>query len=305
VDVSSTALAIGRRVFERDPQTNWALRPEFLPYDGRVLPLPNHSVDHIVLYDAYHHLPNPAHLLGEMRRVLRRDGIVAMSEPGRGHDGSGSSLAEAASGVLENELVLENIAELAMSAGFTAARVVIAANTPLLEIDARRLRPFMGGRGFSRYWKNLCAALDGHHYILLFADDPAPTTRRPKRLNAVVRPLTTVPVHMERGQRKDITFELHNGGDTRWLHSSGEPGWTRIGAHLHRADASRTAVDFDWVRVPLPRDVGPNETVRVRATLPSLAEPGDYIAVVDLVIEGMAWFADRGSVSVDVPLRVR
>lgn len=304
VDVSPSALAVGRRVFERDPRTNWSLEPQFLVYDGRTLPVGDGSVDRVLLYDAYHHLPNPAQLLREMRRVLRPDGIVAMSEPGRGHAESEQALSEAATGVLENELVVEDIGELALAAGFTAARVIAAANVPLAEIDVGALRAFMGGRGFAQYWKNLCAALDGHHYLLLFANDPAPTTRRARRLKAIVRAAHS-PIRLSAGRPGAIDIDLHNAGDTRWLAAPAQPGWTRLGAHLHRSGPSRALVDFDWLRAALPRDVAPNETVRVRATLPAIAEAGDYIATFDLVIEGKAWFAERDSVSVDVPLTVR
>jgi len=304
VDVSSSALAVGRRVFERDPRTNWSLDPQFLVYDGHTLPVGDASVDRVLLYDAYHHLPNPARLLREIRRALRPDGIVAMSEPGRGHADTGLALSEAATGVLENELVVEDIGELAIACGFTAARVVVAANAPLAEVDVARLRPFMGGRGFAQYWKNLCAALDGHHYLLLFAGDPAPTTRRPKRLKAILM-ASTSGLPMSAGKPAAVDLDLHNAGDTRWLSTPSQPGWTRLGAHLYRGDASRTLVDFDWLRVELPREVAPNETVRVRATLPEITEPGDYLVTFDLVIEGKAWFSDRDSVSVDLPIRVR
>jgi SAM-dependent methyltransferase len=304
IDVSPSALAVGRRLFERDPHTNWSLDPQFLAYDGRALPVGDGSVDRVLLYDAYHHLPNPAQLLREMRRALRPDGIVAMSEPGRGHAETGVALSEAATGVLENELVIEDIGELALASGFTAARIIVAANAPLAEIDVAGLRPFMGGRGFAQYWKNLCAALDGHHYLLLFCGDPAPTTRRARRLKAILR-ITPAPVQASAGQPAAIEIELHNAGDTRWLSTANQPGWTRVGAHLYRADPSRTLVDFDWLRVELPRDIAPNQTVRVRATLPPITDPGDYLAAFDLVIEGKAWFADRDSVSIDLPLSVR
>ena len=89
------------------------------------------------------------------------------------------------------------------------------------------------------------------------------------------------------------------------LSTPNQPGWTRLGAHLYRGDASRTLVDYDWLRVELPGDIAPNETVRVRATLPRITEPGDYIVTFDLVIEGKAWFADRDSMSLDVGIDVR
>ena len=122
---------------------------------------------------------------------------------------------------------------------------------------------------------------------------------------AIVRLATDARLSVSAGQPAAIEIELHNAGDTRWLSAANEPGWTRLGAHLHRADSSRTLVDFDWLRAALPHDVAPNQTVRIRATLPPITEPGDYIAVFDLVIEGKTWFAERDSVSVDVPFNVR
>ena len=228
-----------------------------------------------------------------------------MSEPGRGHARSASSITEsAATGVLENELSIEDVADLALEAGFAAARVAVATHTPLLEIDASDLRRFMGGRGFARYWRNLCAALDGHHYILLFAGAAEPTTRQPRRLNAVIRPHGSPVTSIRRSDAGHVQFDIHNAGDTVWVSSEASAGWTRVGLHVYRADDRRTLVDYDWVRMPLPGDVPPERTVRVDVTIPAIETPGDYVIVVDLVIEGVAWFADRGSVPFELAWRV-
>jgi len=306
VDVSPTALAIGRRMFERDPQTHWDLDPVFLPYDGMTLPVDSGSVDRVILYDAFHHIPNPDRLLREMRRALKPEGMVAMSEPGRGHSTSPPSVAEtAATGVLENELVLEDIADRAIVAGFAAVRIIVDTRVPVGEIDAHQLRPFMGGHGFAHYWKHLCAELDGHHYILLFAASPEATTVRPKRLLAMITIVgTRGELTMRAGQRQSLDIHLYNAGDTRWLHRAGEPGWTRLGAHLHRGGRARPIVDFDWLRASLPHDVAPDATARLSVELPAIAEAGEYLVIFDLVIEGSAWFAERGSLSLEVPCRV-
>ena len=305
VDVSPTALALARTLFEGDPRTKWELKPEFVPYDGHTLPIGDATIDRVLIYDAYHHLPNPPRVLQELRRVLKPDGIVAMSEPGRGHTESASSHTEAATGVLEAELVLEDIADLAIAGGFTAAKVIIASDVPLMEVDAHDLRPFMGGRGFATYWKRLCAQLDGHHYILLFAGDPQPTTRQPKRLRAEIRRVDqSGALAIARGQPVTATFEIFNAGDTVWLHQPNASGWTRFGAHLYRGDAARTLVDFDWLRTALPQDVAPGGTIRLTVPLPAIMDPGQYVIVADLVIEGKAWFADRGSIAPDIPCRV-
>jgi hypothetical protein len=205
--------------------------------------------------------------------------------------------------VLERELVLEDIADQAIAAEFAAAHVIADTQAPP---DARQLRRFMGGRGFARYWRNLCAELDGHHYILLFAADPRPTTARPKRLQAVIStPGLRGDLRMRPGERVPLVVELHNAGDTRWLHRANEPGWTRLGAHLHRADRARSLIDYDWFRAPLPHDVGPEGGVRLDVQLPPITEAGDYLLVFDLVIEGSAWFAERASLTLDVLCRVR
>lgn len=306
VDVSPTALAMGRRLFEQDPRTNWALDPQFLPYDGHRIPVGDAAVDAVVLYDTFHHLPNPRAILKELRRVLREDGVVAMSEPGRGHAKSAGSALEAAStGVLERELVLEEIAEEAIAAGFAAARVVIAPRSPLLELDAAELRPFMGGKHFSTYWRGLTAALDGHHYLLLHVGDPRPTTRRPRRLMAAINGeaglQTGLPLTLHAHESRTIQVTAQNLGDTTWLAAAGRPGWTRLGAHVYRAGGTMEVVDFDWLRVPLPHDVGPGGAVTLAVTLPPIAAPGDYTIVLDLVVEGLTWFAERESQPLVIP----
>jgi hypothetical protein len=164
----------------------------------------------------------------------------------------------------------------------------------------------MGGRGFARYWRDLCAELDGHHYILLFAGDPRPTTARPKRLQAVIAPAESRPeLTVRAGHPFVLSLSLYNAGDTTWLHRSNEAGWTRIGAHLHRDDRTRSLVDHDWFRAALPYDIPPERRAQVELQLPPIGEAGDFLLVFDLVIEGSAWFAERGSLTLDLRCRVK
>jgi hypothetical protein len=50
----------------------------------------------------------------------------------------------------------------------------------------------------------------------------------------------------------------------------------------------------------LPADVPPEGAARITVELPPIADPGDYLVVLDLVIEGNAWFAERGSLTIDL-----
>ena len=63
LDVSETALKLGRELFERESGTNWALQPEFVVYDGHRIPRDDRSVDKVIVYHAFHHVPNQEEVL--------------------------------------------------------------------------------------------------------------------------------------------------------------------------------------------------------------------------------------------------
>jgi len=295
VDVSPTALQFGRTVFDRDPRTNWTLSPEFIVYDGHRIPIDDASCDSVIINDAFHHLPNQRELLLELHRVLRQDGIVAMSEPGRGHGSTEHSLREAREfGVLENELDVQDVSALARSCGFEEVNVIVASSLVRQEIPASDLPAFMGGKGFARYWKTFCGALERQHYIVCYKTS-VPTTRRPRRLLASIEILGSATLRLRPGESRLIDVRLTNQGDTRWLCDEHEPGWTRLGAHLYSTTNAELPVVYDWHRVSLPEDVPPGGQIVVNARLPVLTSPGSYVVALDLVIEGVTWFAQRGS----------
>ncbi len=306
IDVSATALDLGRRIFERDPATIWDVGPEFLTYDGHRLPLADGACTKVVIFDAFHHVPNQREILHELARVLTPDGIVGMSEPGLGHASTERSRADVDRfGVLENELVVEDLAALARDCGFADARLIVASPHASWQIPADELDAFMQGHGFARYWERQGAALRASHYLVLYKGDPTPTTRQPTTLDADIRIRGASPTRTRRGRPTPLTVDIFNAGETRWLAAdSPRGGWTRLGVHLHRADGTPALIDHDWMRVPLPGNVAPYETVTIAVVLPPIDEPGRYRAVFDLVIEGATWFAQRGSRTCDLTIDV-
>lgn len=306
IDVSPTALRIGRELFERDPFTNWDLKPEFRLYDGHRLPLPDGHVDKIVIYDAFHHVPNQAEILREMARVLKTGGVVAMCEPGAGHGATETSRHEADEwGVLENELDPEALERLALGCGFDGVRVVPLALPPSIEIAPSAFRQFLLGYGLNYYWSQWCDALQSISYVVLYKGDYVPTTRRPQSARARIE-LQSDYLTVAPGDQARLTVRVTNTGDTRWLTEEPDaPGWTRLGAHLHAASHGAPALDTDWYRGTLPRDVPPGETVAMEIELPRIDEPGEYRAVFDIVAEGVLWFAQRNSPTAELRIDVR
>ena len=310
IDVSETALALGRQLFERDPRTNWSLDPRFLAYDGHTFPLNDAMCDRIVVFDAFHHVPNQREILAEMHRVLKADGVVAMHEPGRGHATMPSSVAETrAADVLENELVIEDLAALAEAIGFGTVNVIAAGTTTLYELPAREIGRFTGGsgRGLYQYWEKLCSDLLNRHYVLMYKGDSRPTTARPDILDSaqeVLRP--TGRGWARHGVSIPVRLRVSNHGNTRWLHAgagASRGGWTRVGVHLYEAGEVPRLIDFDWHRAGLGRDVDPASRLVVDLDLPPIARAGNYELHFDLVIEGLTWFAERGA-SAPAVLRV-
>ena len=306
-DVSATALGIGRELFESDPHTNWAVQPEFVVYDGHRLPLEDGSVDKVVVYDAFHHIPNAEAVLRELARVLRKGGIIGMREPGRFHAAAEKSLAEVREfGVLENDIVLEDIERLGRRCGLDRTTIIPLTIDDSIEVSASELGGFMRARNLRALWEPLCTALVETNFILMYKGKAIPDTRRPGVLHARIVPQALdTPLRTQVGQPLALRLQIENAGDTLWLAGTpGRPGWTRLGIRLHAADAATTLIDGEWHRASLPCDVAPGDVVAVQVELPALDTPGDYHLVCDLVAEEVAWFADFNSPTARLQLRV-
>lgn len=135
-DASTKALEIGRELFKQYPPVMpQPVEPRFLPFDGERIDLPDASVDRVVVYDAFHHIPNVATVLKEFHRILKPDGLVGMSEPGRHHSQTEMSQFEMRTyNVIENDFVLEDIWADAQQAGFVDIEIYPVLRHPMLSM---------------------------------------------------------------------------------------------------------------------------------------------------------------------------
>ena len=96
------------------------------------------------------------------------------------------------------------------------------------------------------------------------------------------------------GTSAAVRARVRNAGDATWPARLGRRQ-LNLGNHWRRPDGR--LVVHDDARAPLPRDVAPGGEVEIELRVTAPGEPGDYVLELDLVQEGVAWFAQRRRLS--------
>ncbi|HET7220992.1 MAG TPA: class I SAM-dependent methyltransferase [Vicinamibacterales bacterium] len=300
VDTSTTALKLGERLFaEYPPICEPLLPPRFLHFDGRTLDLPDASVDRIVCFDAFHHIPNQAEVLAQLGRVLRPGGIAGFSEPGREHSRHPQAQYEMRNHkVLENDVDLNAIFRLAQHAGFTAMRVKLLNDT---EVPLDAYNSLFSGEPDdalrAQLWRDTRHATFNRSIFFLHKGDSRPDSRGHAGLRHSLRIVTHARLS-DSGQLLRVDIVLSNTGSATWLHTaSGIHGVVRLGTHLYEADGRLIAIDHS--RYFLPCSVEPGAEIAMTVDVP-LPDSRPYRVTFDLVAEGVAWFENAGSAPVTI-----
>jgi hypothetical protein len=124
-------------------------------------------------------------------------------------------------------------------------------------------------------------------------NDTVPDSRAPGRLLAQIQ-TDLIPTTAPAGTLLPLKLRVRNIGNTRWLASAErQDGHVRLGAHL--LDGEARMIDLDYLRASLARDVAPGEEAEIACDLPVPARPGRYHLELDMVDEGVRWFASQGS----------
>lgn len=305
VDVSRTALLLGEEGFRHDPFVRAELGPRFVPYDGRSLPLEDACVDRVLCFDAFHHVPNPREALAELARVTRPGGRVVMVEPGAGHAHSAPSLYEGEHyGVLENELVLEQLIADARAAGFDDFEIKPYPEVDNLTLTAPAHLQLLAGDHSLYPLHHVVASMRELHVVAMLKGRPRRDSRKPGALRAAIRAGVAGAVEGHAGKEASVPVTIENTGDTLWLATEDRlaGGYVCLGGHLH--DAAGRSLRIGHFTQRLPRDVAPGESVAVEATFALPESAGSYVLRLDMVDERVAWFSQLGSPTTDLVLTV-
>ena len=295
-DPSAAALDIGRRFFAAHPPlTRELLPPRFLPFDGHRLELADESVDRIICFDAFHHVPNQAEVLRELGRVLRPGGIAGFSEPGRYHSRAPQSQYDMRNHrVLENDIDLNEIFSLAEPAGFTHVKVRVMND---LSISLEQYNALFDGSVASLELRS--AAWQRMHDTMLnrtvFFLHKGALRLDSRGHDGLAHQMSVHPeaVSSPHGEPVTLTFTITNAGAAHWLHQGPEIfGLVRLASHLY--DQHGALLNLDYFRSELPRSVSPGETIHMTVAVP-VPERRPCSVVFDLVAEGVRWFEKEGS----------
>ena len=94
-------------------------RPHLVVADVENLPIRNASVDAILAYESFHHIPDRPRAVRGYSRVLKDGGRLVLAEPGADHEGAiGSVEVSAKYGILEKGMELVDVAAYAEGTAF-------------------------------------------------------------------------------------------------------------------------------------------------------------------------------------------
>ncbi len=304
MDISPAALDLARAGAARALDGLECPPPTFATYGGGRLDAADGHFDAIVVFDAFHHLPNPRQVMGEFARVLAPNARLGMAEPGIGHADESHSQAEMDHGVLELELDLEQLSQSALAAGFKGMEVVVPGLHPhAMTLPMRRLRWFMRGWSWLVPADQLRLAILRAPIALFWKGPHFLSSLHPRDQSAIIRPAVAA-IDSRPGEAFTLRATVTNTRATVWLREGRHGrGYVRLGAHLLGQDG-RT-IEHDYARGGLPCDVARGEQVLVELSCVAPADRGVYVLRLDMVNEGIGWFAENQSATTDVALTVR
>lgn len=308
LDVSPTALKIGRALYERQPVIGQRPAPRFLVSDGHRIDLPDASVDRILCLDVLHHLLNPDAVLREMSRVLKPGGIAGFSEPGPNHSKSPGAQYEMRNfKVLEDDVDIVQIWSWAKEMGFLRLSVGVFSHAPVLFTLAEFEDYLKDGTRPSETFQTVTRATMQEIRLFFLHKSgvvAAPDSRGQTGLMAKLE-VNVVSTTVREGTPVRARAVVTNSGRAVWLPRSAKIGAVSLGCHL--LDGSGKMLNPDFSRHALTpgdgRPIASGETVRLDLELPPLAK-GSYILEFDLVSESVSWFAYLGSQAVRIAVQV-
>ncbi len=108
----------------------------------------------------------------------------------------------------------------------------------------------------------------------------------------------------EAGKALTLQVTVQNVSSNRWPVCSVDKDGGVFSLGNHWLDGSGSVLALDDGRVTLPKSVEPQEEVAVQLTVNTPSRPGTYFLELDMVLEGVCWFKDKGSATLRLVVEV-
>jgi hypothetical protein len=116
--------------------------------------------------------------------------------------------------------------------------------------------------------------------------------------------LADAPDSMRAGGRSTLRDDVNNPGDSDRPGRAWRSDAFQVGIGNHWLDAEGREAVHDDGRAPLASDLRPGESREMELTVNAPKEPGEYTLEVDVLQEGVSWFALKGSKTARARVRV-
>jgi SAM-dependent methyltransferase len=218
------------------------------------------AFDVVLAINALHHVSDLQQVASNIARVLRRGGRLAFVEPycANEEDRRGFGAAQIEAGINEHTYLLQEWHQAFTRAGLAVKFHRICDSFAAVYEKADAAVPDL----FSGFYEGALSAM-------------------------------TAPAREVGSSDLAAIVQIRNAGNGAWCEQSVFP--VRASYHLYRVDAgARVPVSFDNARTVLPSEIEPGGQLTVTLQISKPAQPGQYVAEVDLVHEGVRWFFERG-----------
>ena len=295
LDVSEQVLAIARAAVAEHPALSQS-DISFQTIGEKTIGLADESVDRIVCFDSFHHVSNQAAYLREFHRILKPGGLAAFHEPGPRHSAQPLSQYEMRTfAVVENDIVIEDIARIAETIGFLDLRLAAFTESPIM-LDMKTYLRGVEGRERDDFYKRLGMAIMSQSYekrvfVMRKAGETDSDSRFPDNLGAafVVESHGFDPAT----RRLSVRLRLRNTGKGYWLASGVESGAVNLAVRALNPDGTKGAELNRFPVAPAITPAGGERVVEIALEIPNAAAEG-FAVEFDLVSEGIAWFSGHG-----------
>lgn len=285
-DVSPRILELGKK-YTSTKYPEVVDKITFLPFDGHHLDLQSASVDRVVCFDSFHHVPNQEQVLREFYRVLTPTGRAVFCEPGPHHSLHATAQYEMRLyGVIENDIHIQDIWKTAKTIGFERIDISVFMNSPVncsME-DFRTLWSFPTAMKilYRIYRSALKPLYGGERLFTLYKGAELRDSRAGEGLKAEIN------ANLEdRGNAYYIRGTAKNVGSSTWRLSGSEPGSVNAGIMLRLPDGTWKELQRIYF-VDAPVSTGETREFEIEITKDRV---GDAEIYIDLVSEALVWFS--------------